>query len=159
MPTLGIDIGGVIIDVWGDGNMALLNSDDYLSTPEVMGALQAIQKLRQLFGGRLYYISAGDEENHRRFTNWLEAHDFFGMTGPKLQDVYYCAQPGEKQQICEQLGITSFIDDTLDVLNCLTTVTNKYLLSPSKKYKTANLPGNTSAVQSWAELLLVIESQ
>ena len=154
---LGIDIGGVIIDVWKHGNDKLFFSDNFLETPEVTGAFEAIRSLRKSFDS-IQFISHCSDENRARFIGWLKVHNFYKETGSKLENMTFCLSRSDKAPICKDLRITHFIDDRLEVLHSLTTVQNKYLFQPRKddleEFKEYILM--VQSVGSWEELLKLL---
>ncbi len=83
--------------------------------------------------------------------------NFWKYTGVPRKNLFFCSEHEDKAEICEQLGITHFVDDRLRVLDCLKTVNNRYALNPDlsgrqlRKY--ADAAREATIVDSWQELL------
>lgn len=150
---LGIDFGGVIIDVWQHGNEELFFSDNFLDTPEVEGAFQAIRSLRKHFAA-IKYVSHCSNENRARFIGWLRVHDFYEATGSKPEDTTFCMHRSDKAGICEALKLSHFIDDRLEILSSLTSVKEQYLFQPRKEdlQEYGDYLNMVQVVQSWKDL-------
>ncbi len=121
--TLGIDIGGVIIDRVSE------DAQSYAEAAAVDGAFEAIAQLVQRrFRERVWLVSRCEESRDPVLMEWLERHDFFGSTGVTRNQVLFCRQRHEKATISQQLGVSHFIDDRLEVLSHLVgNVPNLYL--------------------------------
>lgn len=119
--TLGVDIGGVIIDrVSEDDQIETPGHYSYAGAAAVEGAFEAIARLvQQRFRERVWLVSRCDEPIELVLMRWLEAHDFSGSTGIPSNQVLFCRQRHEKATICRQLRVTHFIDDRLEVLSHL----------------------------------------
>lgn len=116
-PTLGIDIGRVIIH--GDGpdtSFIGATDDDAMRAPEMAGALEAIGRLVPLFDGHVWLVSKCGPRIAERSLRWLDHHRFWETTGVARERVRFCRQRKEKAGICRELGIGWFVDDRLDVL-------------------------------------------
>src|SRR5262245_43227688 len=116
-PTLGIDIGRVIIH--GDGpdtSFIGATDDDALKAPPMSGAFEAIGRLVPLFEGRVWLVSKCGPRIAGRSLGWLDHHRFWETTGVAREHVRFCRQRKEKAGICIDLGIGWFVDDRLDVL-------------------------------------------
>lgn len=121
MDTLGVDIGGVIIDrVSEDGPDAPRRPVD--------GAFDAIRRLvAERFGERVWLVSRTDEE--AALVDWLDRSDFHRITGVARERVRFCRKRHEKAAICRETGISHFVDDRLEVLGHLVgLVRHLYLL-------------------------------
>ncbi len=125
--VLGVDIGGVIIDRVSEDDQS------YIEAAAVDGAFEAIARLvQQRFREHVWLVSRCEESREPVLLEWLAQHDFFGSTGVSRQHVRFCRQRHDKATICQQLGMTHFIDDRLEVLSHLVgTVPHLYLL-PSR---------------------------
>jgi hypothetical protein len=133
---LGIDIGKVIINGPAHpegGDTAFFTGDTarMLRTPAMPGAFEAIARLVTLFDGRVWLVSKCGERVERRTLQWLEHHDFAGRTGIPPEHVRFCRQRRDKAIHCAELGITHFVDDTLEVHDALRgLVPHLYLFGP-----------------------------
>ena len=116
--TLGVDVGGVILDF-----IPYMNTDrsfdgpNYLSTPEVTGSIDSLAKLNKdkLFVGRIHLVSRF-KHDERRIKEWLEYINFFGRTGIPESHFHPCKERKDKAEIARSLGVTHFIDDRAEVL-------------------------------------------
>jgi hypothetical protein len=155
--ALGIDFGGVIVDAWQHGNEKLFFSDNFLDTPEVEGAFDAIVALRKHFGA-IKYVSHCSNENRARFIGWLKVHNFYDATGSAPEDIAFCMHRSDKAGICRAEEIDRFIDDRLEILSSLTTVHDRYLFQPRqedlKEY--GEYISMVQVVSSWSEVLELI---
>ena len=68
-PTLGVDIGGVIIDRVADGTDTSLFGKNYKRTPAVAGAFNALARLN---AGRFASRELGDHSEHLRFVHRVD---------------------------------------------------------------------------------------
>jgi hypothetical protein len=154
---LGIDFGGVIIDAWQHGNEKLFFSDNFLETPEVVGAFEAITELRKHFAA-IKYVSHCSNENRARFIGWLQVHNFYEATGSSPDDIDFCMHRSDKAGICKAENIHRFIDDRLEILSSLTTVHDRYLFQPRqedlKEY--GEYLNMVQVVESWEEVKRLI---
>src|SRR5262249_32010538 len=119
-PRLGIDIGRVIIDGSSHpngGDTAFFDGDEatMLATPEMDGAFDAIPELCDRFDGRVWLVSKCGPRVQARTLRWLEAHRFADRTGVAADQVRFCRIRAEKRLHCEELDLTHFIDDRVDV--------------------------------------------
>lgn len=116
-PTLGIDIGRVIIHGDGPDTSFLQATDEAsLSAPAMEGAFDAIGRLVGLFDGHVWLVSKCGPRIAERSLRWLDHHRFWEVTGVARAQVRFCRQRKEKAGICLDLGIGWFVDDRLDVL-------------------------------------------
>jgi hypothetical protein len=149
---LGIDIGKVIINGPAHpegGDTAFFTGDTarMLRTPAMPGSFEAIARLVTLFGGRVWIVSKCGERVRRRSRQWLEHHDFAGRTGIPPGHVRFCLRRADKAIHCAELGITHFVDDTLEVHEALRgLVPHLYLFGPQ-----AAPPPWTVPTPTWAD--------
>ncbi|CAE7501080.1 invs [Symbiodinium sp. KB8] len=120
-PRIGIDIGGVLTRQGDRTYMGPL--DEWDTTWEADGALDAVGKIAQVFGpSNTFLVSkvSPGKSMHRRMEQWLhETMDFCEVTGvPKDNIVFVSAVSGTqgKGVVCERLGISHFVDDKIEVL-------------------------------------------
>ena len=115
----GIDFGKVICgsrnDEEGDGSMFF--SDQYLDAPAVPGAREGVAQLVEALGARrVFVVSKARQRGRRRTLEWLAHHDFYNATGLVPYHVFFCDHKEDKAAICAALGVTAFVDDSVDVL-------------------------------------------
>lgn len=154
--SLGVDIGGVIIDRVNDDTDTSFFSDNYLQTTAVPGAFDALRRLAaERFGERVFLVSKCGARVQERTLRWLDHHGFHDRTGIARECVHFCRQRHEKAGICAALGLTHFVDDRLEVLSHLATVGTLYLFQPRpaevERFRHA-LP-RVRPVDSWQDIL------
>jgi hypothetical protein len=123
-PTLGIDIGRVIIgpvDDDGKADTSFLSGtlDQALETLPAPGAFDSIARLADRFGGAVWLVSKCGPRVQEKTRRWLERWRFWDVTGVPAGHLRFCLERPQKAQHCLELGITHFIDDRLDVLEHL----------------------------------------
>ena len=147
MRLLGVDIGGVIIEpADGDEDTSFFGRN-YLHTPPVAGAFDALASLGGAFDA-VHLVSKCSEDTSRRTLQWLAYHDFAARTGIGPDRVHFCRTRPEKGPIAADLGLTHFVDDNLEVLGYLTTVAHRYLF----RTVAADPPAGIVPVTGWPEL-------
>ncbi len=131
--ALGIDFGGVILDR-SEGAKDPDETGEYLQTPEVADAIDSIRVLMtQRFAGNAFIISKAKLQNRDKWMNWLNQQRFWERSTMPPENVRFCLKRDEKDAICQELGITHFVDDRLEVLSYMETVPYRYLLRPNPK--------------------------
>lgn len=157
--VLGIDIGGVIIDRVNDETDTSFFGENYLKTTAVPGAFIAIAELvKTRFGKNVFLVSKCGAKIKERSWEWLNYHQFFEITGIPQAHLHFCKKRHEKAEICRKLNITHFIDDRLEVLSYLDTVSHRFLFRPNdaEVSKFAHVLHRVQRVESWNELLASI---
>lgn len=153
---LGVDIGGVIIDRVNDGTDTSFFSDNFLQTTAVPNAFNSLRQLvSEQFRNKVFLVSKCGKRVQDKTLQWLDHHHFYDLTGIKRENVRFCRERHEKAGICEELGITHFIDDRLEVLGSLTTVNTLYLFQPRPRevQQFAHFLSRVQRVDSWEEIL------
>jgi len=150
---IGVDIGGVLIDRVADGSDTSFFSANYLLTPEVQGAFDALRKFNHQ-GYRVHLVSKCGSNTERKTLEWLQNRGFYAKTGVRPSDVHFCRKRNEKAGICTSLGVTHFVDDRLEVLSYLTDVPSRYLLNsvPEEVAKYSFHLPRVKKVDSWSEI-------
>lgn len=153
--TLGIDIGGVIITPARKAGDTSFFSSDYLATPPMAEAFETIAALaRTRFGAHVHLVSKCGPGVEAKTRAWLVHHRFHDITGVPEERLHFCRARPDKAPICKRLGVTHFIDDSLEVLGYLTTVPHRFLFQPEEKEMarhSAHL-ADVRVVQSWREV-------
>ena len=122
-PTLGVDIGRVIIQGDGPDTSFVGGSDEQaLRAPAMEGAFDALARLVDRFAGRVHLVSKCGARVEARTRVWLRHHRFFERTGVLAENVHFCRQRPDKAPICHRLGVGFFVDDRRDVLAAMTGV-------------------------------------
>jgi hypothetical protein len=153
--VLGVDIGGVIIDRVNDGTDTSFFSDNYLRTTAVPETFEVLRRLvDERFGNRVYLVSKCGKKVEAKTLHWLDHHRFYEITGIHPSRVRFCRERHEKAGICEELGITHFVDDRLEVLSHLTTVSKLFLFQPraDEVRRFAQHLKRVQQVDSWQEI-------
>jgi hypothetical protein len=148
-------MGGVITDPINDNSDTSFFGRNYLETTRVEGVFEALNKLVFHFDGDVYVVSKCGPRTEQRSREWFDHHKFYEQTGIAREHVHFCRERADKAPICEQLDITHFIDDKLEVLGYLTTVPNKFLFRgrPQEIARHTHLLPQVKQVQSWEEVL------
>jgi hypothetical protein len=154
--TLGVDVGGVLIDRIADNTDTSFFSTRFLETPAVIDAFGTIARLgRERFGDAVHLVSKCGPTTEEKTKLWLAHHRFAEITGVPLERVHFCRTREEKGPICAELGVTHFVDDRYDVLSYVTTVSRRYLFRPRdndlERSRREALP-DLSVVHSWTEI-------
>jgi len=140
---LGVDCGNVILEQMN-------------GTP-VRGAIDALAEIAQsgvFTPENIWIVSKCGPRVEGLTLGWLKALDFWHITGIPHGNIRFCREYHEKGSICEGLGITHFIDDRPEVLDCLVTVGNCYAFNPSQKaLRKYQRETPLVIVKSWDELL------
>jgi hypothetical protein len=150
-PRLGVDIGRVIIDGTSHpqgGDTAFFQGDEatMLATPEMEGAVAAIERLTRLFGGRVWLVSKCGPRVQERTERWLAAHRFFDRTGIAPGNLRFCRQRPDKRIHCVELGLTHFVDDKPDVHQAIAdVVAHRFYFGP----QTRPVPAPAVHVPDW----------
>lgn len=121
---IGIDIGNVIIG--GAGADTSFFSDDFLRTPEIPGAFEAITELASAYD--VWLLSKCGQKVQDKTLIWLSKHLFFEQTGVDPQQVLFCRQRSEKAGIARDRGFHAFIDDRHDIIDSMKGIIDHPLL-------------------------------
>ncbi len=156
--VLGIDLGMVLI---GERDMSVGVNDPgfpeaYLAREEVDGAIDAVSRLaRERFGGRVCIVSKRSVATRALAIRWLIRHSFWSRTGLGIDGLHFCLTRAGKAPVCEQLGVTHFVDNRLEVLSHLESVTNRYLINAEddEVERFADHLPLVTRVASWKEIL------
>jgi hypothetical protein len=146
---LGVDIGGVIIERTDESDDTSFWGDNYLATPAMPGAFEALRELRERrFGAGLFVVSKSSAYTEWRAHEWLEHHAFHERTGVPRENIHFCRQRADKAGIARDLRLTHFVDDRIDVLRLLADVPHRYLLGPAGD---AEVPVGVLPVETWQD--------
>lgn len=152
---IGIDIGGVIIDRVKDGVYdTSFKVNDSTKTPAVKDALASIKTLTKLFHPEnIYLVSVCDSETEKKTNEWLEANNFFEITGILNENICNCKERSQKTGIAKELKLTHFIDDRPDVLGYMVNVVPHLYLFSTADNEQVSSNVNFSKVHGWQEFL------
>ncbi len=159
--TLGIDIGGVIIDRANEYSDTSFFGEKYLDSYAVRQSFGVIAQLvADRFGGRVYLVSKCGAATEKKTKKWLQHNQFFAKTGVRPEHVRFCRKRIDKAAICVELGVTHFVDDRLEVLSYLTTVPHRFLFQPNMEevWKHGEHLPYVTQVISWHEIKKILLS-
>ena len=130
---IGIDIGGVIIDRDNDLTDTSFFGGNFLQTTAVPHAFDAIARLVDN-GFDVYLVSKCGAQIQEKSKLWLAHHRFFEQTGVPQDNIRFCRTREGKVPICQNLGVTHFVDDRLEILSYLEPhVRQLFLLNATEK--------------------------
>lgn len=111
---IGIDIGNVIIG--GKGNDTQFFTEDYLATPCVPYADNALFKLWQ---GRheIHLISKCGEKTEKKTMEWLKKNHYLSWGLFPVHRIHFVRKRELKAPMAQALELDIFIDDRQDVLD------------------------------------------
>src|ERR1700749_5043025 len=116
--NLGIDIGRVLIspDPADGGDTSFIGGslEAALATPPYEGMFEAVPRLVELFGGRVWLVSKARQKMQEKTRLWLVRHRFFERTGIAAENLRFCLERPQKADHCRQLRLDHFIYDLLD---------------------------------------------
>ena len=156
---LGLDFGKVILGAVRDGkaDTSFLGTsfDQAMQTPASDGAVEAVTELVDAFYGNVWIVSKCGPSVERKTRGWLDRHDFYGVTGLNPQNVRFCRKRPEKAPICQEIGITHFVDDRIDVLTPMQGIVARLYLFGEQE-PGFQCPAYATPVLSWSEVLAEI---
>jgi hypothetical protein len=159
LPTLGVDVGGVIVALADRDEDTSFFGSRPLETPAVAGVFDELGALTSgLFAGRVHVVSKAGPSVAANTRAWLAHHRFFERTGVAPDHVHFVRERRDKAPVCERLGITHFVDDRLDVLVHLETVEHRFLFTGgrSDEARGADLPDWATVAPTWPALRAAI---
>ncbi len=126
-----------------------------MDTPAVPGAFAAVAELVELFDRRVHIVSKAGPKVADLTRRWLGLRGLIGEATIPPGNVHFVRLRPEKHPICEELGITHFVDDRLDVLDHLTTVDQRYLFIGGLGHHDppASVPAWATVIDAWPRLV------
>ncbi|RKR86426.1 hypothetical protein BDK92_0651 [Micromonospora pisi] len=155
IPTLGVDVGGVIVALAGRDEDTSFFGGRPLETPAVAGVFDALASLTaEPFGTRVHLVSKAGPKVAANTQAWLIHHGFFGRTGIPPTHLHFVRERRDKAPVCERLGVTHFVDDRLDVLAHLDSVEHRYLFlgGIGDQGPDGDVPDWATVIATWAAL-------
>jgi hypothetical protein len=155
-----VDLGGVVIQeasIVGDTGLL---GDEWLDTPEVEGAIEAIGRLRSgRFNSGVLIVSKAGPRVRERSRAWLDHVGFFGRTGVHRADLIFVRERRDKADVCRRRGVTHFLDNHLGVLLHLDTVPYRYLFTGggTDVKRLDAVPAEISVTRSWTEAVALLD--
>ena len=156
---IGIDVGGVIMTSHNKSEDTSFFGANYLQSEAEEGAFEGIKTLIDYYGAEnVFIISKCGTNTQKKTIEWFTYQDFYGKTGFREENIYFCKRRHEKAPICERLGITDFVDDRLEVLSFMNSVDNVYAFNPQleEMNQFSEACGHYTVVWNWEELLNVM---
>ena len=157
-PRLGLDIGGVLVDrAFHDSETSFFGTRP-LDTPAVPGCIADLSPLvGEVFEHRVVLISKAGRRVAARTREWLEHIDFHDRTGIARHDVHFVSRRSLKSPLCQELGVTHFVDDRSEVLDSLETVPHRFLFTGGLGPIAPDVPGaGVITAGSWPELAALL---
>lgn len=150
----GVDVGGVLIGRDNNAADTSFFGPNYLLTPQVPHAFESIKQLRKA-DFDVYLVSKCGSSIESKTLNWLDHHNFYDLTGVNRNQVRFCRQRAEKAGICDQLGLTHFIDDRLEVLSYLINVEHLFLINadPKEVRRYEGFLPKVTTVNAWGDVV------
>jgi hypothetical protein len=158
-PTLGVDVGGVIVTLTGREEDTSFFGTRPLETPAVEGVFDALAALAdEPFAGRVHLVSKAGPKVAANTRDWLAHQDFFRRTGIPDAHLHFVRERRDKAAVCQRLDVTHFVDDRLDVLTYLDTVEHRYLFrgGTGEPVAAETVPGWATVAHEWAELAALL---
>lgn len=151
-PAIGVDLGGVVIELLDDELYAASSDWQLLERPPMQGAVTALTQLVEAFEGQVYLVSKCSVRGEHISRQWLAQNHILEQVGIKPLHVWFCRHWSDKAEIAARLGLTYFIDDRVEVLGQMDSVPYRYLFG----VQGANaLPGMLPA-PTWPQLITSI---
>lgn len=123
MQTIGLDVGGVIIDVPTRITQELWETLKARPDADILPVAPLVQMQRILRRFQHVYLvsAATDPEMQARILSWLEHWKFWEVTGIPKDHIYFCRSASEKGNLCRKLKLSPhvFLDDTPQALESL----------------------------------------
>ena len=119
---LGLDFGNVIRPSVPDGQHGSfdLPDDSYLESPDFPEAKPCLLKAKSYFD-EIHLVSRSTDGRWDDRRKWLTQRGYDEIFRPNR--IHFCPEYKDKVKICEELGVTHFVDDNLfKVLSLLKTV-------------------------------------
>jgi len=160
MNTIGLDIGGVIIDVPTRITPELWEMLKARPDGDILPVAPLVQIQRTLKRFQhVHLISAAiDSEMQARILSWLGHWNFWEITGVPKDHIHFCTSASEKGNLCRRLKLSPhvFLDDTPQALESLGgVVPHRFFFD---RLEGELQPKGTSRVTSWNELDILLRT-
>ncbi len=147
---IGFDVGGVVIDRVNDKTDTSFFSDRYLDSTAVPHVFEEVAGLVTRFGpDDSFIISKCGENVQRKTLEWLLHNGFYARTGMLPAHVHFCLRRDGKHPIAQELGLTHFVDDRVEVLGYMKSVTHRIAFQPHDMHKFARLMPQVTVADDW----------
>jgi hypothetical protein len=155
-PTLGVDIGGVVVALANGEEDTSFFGTRPVETRPVEGVFDALAALvAGPFSERVYLVSKAGPKVAANSRAWLAHHRFFERTGIAVANLHFVQQRRDKASVCQRFGITHFVDDRLDVLAHLDIVDHRYLFTGGRgdRLQETHVPAWATVASTWADVV------
>lgn len=156
---IGVDLGGVVINGRAE-HADTMFGENYLRTPEVTGAFDALRTLTT-GGHEVFIVSKCGSNVEAKSRHWLDERDFYARTGVRRDAVRFCRKRPQKATIATELCLDAFVDDRWDVAAVVeplvrTTVVFDPAGEPDPSL--AAVAGRVARVSTWEQALTALTS-
>ena len=123
MKKIGIDLVGVIMDRLKFSGMLRLYQGHippakFGEIKEIPGMINVVHGIVNYFGPHnVFVVSKADDVLKEGSRVWFGRNNFFEKTHLPVENVIYCKARKDKAVVCQEKGITQFIDDRREVLH------------------------------------------
>lgn len=158
---MGIDIGGVLVDRVAEDSDTSFFGDRPMDTPEVDGALAAVTTLLALFDGQVHIVSKAGPKIEALSRQWLAHRGFTGAAGVPDTNLHFVRERPAKNDVCQRLSITHFVDDRVDVMTHLTAVEHRFLFygGLGANARPLGVPDGVIEIEHWGRLVALLRGQ
>lgn len=126
----------------------IIYGEETLKSKPVKDSLESIGYLKNL-GHSLFIISRRNSEFQSFALEWLNRNKV--LLDIPLVKIKFVKEDKDKNTEASKLGLSVFLDDSIDVLLCLNSVKEKFLLDPFMDYK--KVPSYIHQISSWKEFM------
>lgn len=168
VPRLGLELKGVIADSrLADGGDSMSSRQNFLSTPPLPGAIEAITWLNSVWCFRKQItIICELEVNHRVIAHeWLNYVKFFQRSGLDRHQLRFVASPAEKAALAHTLQMTHFVDSKTKSIACMHHPTYRFCIDPHdfehnawQRIRRTHIGPQLIRVQTWGSLMPLLLS-
>jgi hypothetical protein len=160
MQSIGVDIGGVIINVPTRITPDMWAALKLQPDAEILPVAPLIQMRNTLakFPHVCLVSAATDAEMRDRILSWLEYWHFWQITGVPKNCLHFCDSPSKKGELCreQRLRPDVFVDDTPAALASLEMIVPSLIFFDRREDELQ--PEGTVRVTSWGELDMILRT-
>lgn len=150
-----------IFGITSDDSRSVIDSfffhDDHAQSLPMDGAQKVVEKLSA--NNKLYIITAKPSSLEKHTAEWLE--EYFPAMFEKVHFANFFdtkEKRRKKSEICIELGIEIFIDDSIDNAHDVSSVGIPVLLFDAPWNQTDELPPLVTRVRSWEEIDVILNT-
>lgn len=148
--VLGIDCGNVIL--------SQMNGTPVAGVLDALAGIVTSKRFETTRGIDIWVVSKCGQRVQDLSLGWLKAINFWEYTGIPESNIRFCRDYQGKAPICEDLGITHFVDDKPEVLAHLQKVPHLFAFNPKVPalLKYQHLVEHWTLVKNWPELAALL---